>query len=239
MEGILNANLQGVYQQSSTPNYKLGTKYCPEGDSGPIYRYAKAGGTALAPGKLVGTAAADTNFINKSVPYAAAIGATQIYITATAAAAAGQFNDGYAIVNDEVGEGHRYEIESHTIPSSGDMLITLKPTTPIKVALTTASQVTLRANNYTGLLVTAATLIGAVVGVCPINVTAAYYFWVLTRGETPCLSDGTPTVGSAITASTSVAGAFMANAASGTYVVGRTLEKGVNTEYTHIMLHLE
>lgn len=235
--GIVNTTTQGALDISAKPLFELGTIWQPKGDKGPTYAYAKAGGTNLAAGVYNTSAAVDANFTAIAVAVAAAVGDKVIYVTAGAACADGEYEQGNVIVYDDAGVGYAYKIKRHeTMAASGTMTVELED--PIQIALKTSSVVTLRRNPYMATIVAATTITGPVVGVCPTVVTANYYYWLLVRADlASVLIQGTPAVGNALSPSSSVAGAAAIN--SGTLpIIGTAVQVGVNGKYCAVKFNL-
>lgn len=110
--------LQGIYETSATAREMVGTKM--EDLRGNVYRYSKAGATALSPGKLTVSADMDTDVENCVVSAAAAIGSKTIEVTVTSTTIAEDyFRGGDLIVNDATGEGHIYPIVHSTAVAAG------------------------------------------------------------------------------------------------------------------------
>lgn len=228
---------QDVHVISSIPRAKLGEKTVTA--DGRVYRYAKAGAVDLAPGKLVVAATAVANHENIAVASAAAVGDTQITVTLGATlATANQYSEGFMVVNDAAGEGIAYKIKSHPAANaSASLVVTLED--PIKVALTTSSEVSLMKNLYDGLVISVTDQADAAVGIPNVTVTASYYFWVQTGGVCSALADEALTAGVALTTGTGVAGAVEALDAAGEQEIGVALQAGVDTEYRLIELTLD
>src|SRR5436853_4270705 len=93
---------QPIFSSSSTQLHTLGEK-CVTPD-GRVYRYVKAGGTTLVPGKLQQSSAEVTGDQNLAVT-ASAIGATTITTTSTVTVTANQYAGGYAIIAASTGAG--------------------------------------------------------------------------------------------------------------------------------------
>lgn len=224
----LTVPAQELRTQSSTKLHTLGLKY--EDDQGRVYRYAKAGGTALVAGNLLVNADLVANHTNIAVAAAVAVGATEVTATLGATAAtADQYADGFLTVNDAAGEGITYAIQGNTATdASGTITVTLKE--PVKVALTTSSEVTLKLNNWSGVVISATDQADLAVGVSNIAVTASYYFWCQTRGECAVLADEAVAKGLAITIGSSTAGSVEAVDAAGEAQIGIASEALVDTE---------
>jgi hypothetical protein len=198
METTFNPYLQTVGQQ-----VPLGTKLI-EGDR--IWRYERNGAGTLTPsmvlqGALIQNAAAVVDIV---VDAASAAGAYTVSLTSQAAIAVAKdyYKDGYLFINDEAGEGLTYRIKTHDalVGTTAGSIFTLYD--PIITALTTSSQVGLRKNLYDYVIVAAAPLTNAPVGIAPIDVTAAYYFWAQTGGPCAVNAHAAITVGQHVYAGT-------------------------------------
>jgi len=171
---------------------------------GRYFRYAKAGATALVPGKLQQSSAEATGNENLGVA-AAAIGDTSITTTSTVTVTADQYAGGYVVVTTTPGQGYQYQIAGHAAATSA--VVTLNLTDPIQVALTTSSVIDLVANPYNGVVVNPTTATGLPVGVAVAATPANYYGWIQTGGVGTVLADGSITVGTNLVASNGTAGA--------------------------------
>jgi len=186
LKGIPN---QGILDISATQKYPLGTRYAK--NDGRVFRYAQAGAVALTTGNLIQSAAlggALTTLQADMTPAAAAAGAYQVTAAIkTTDQPKNRFKDGWLAVTDADGQGDLYLIKSHPA-SSTNIVLTLYD--PLKRAITTSSRIGLLANIYKSVVQCAVTPTGIVVGVCPVEVTAAYYFWLQTWGIANVLAGG-------------------------------------------------
>lgn len=222
---------------SSTKQHTLGTKY--EDEFGRIYRYIRAGGTELAPGKLVVNADSDTDGTNKTVARTYTAGATSIIVDAGGAVAADAFADGTLTVNDATGEGVSVRVTGNTA-TSGAAEMTVSLAEPIPVALTIdVSEVTLQKSPWDAVVISATDQADMPVGVPNVTVTADYYGWVQTRGSCAVLWDEAVAKGLALTIGTGVAGAVEAADAAGEPVIGVAQMAGVDTEYQPAFLAID
>lgn len=232
---------QGIFDISSTQKEILGQlRHTPDGRK---FRYSKAGASALAAGKVGVAPAAVANHINKNVAVAVAIGDKEVQVTVGATAVtADQYKDGFLQVNDGTGEGHQYPIESNTAcDASGTTVVKLQD--HVKVALVTGgtSEVSLIYNPWTG-VTESTTEENVPVGIAPVAVTAAYYYWAQTGGPAIALIAGTPAVGTMLTLS-ATAGALAA--INGTldidqpYFAQMLATAGVATEYKPVKLMID
>lgn len=228
-----------IFSASTTQEMDLGAMMVT--NDGSAYRYAKVGSTALVVGKLYDGPAMVADHSNVTVSAAAAIGATVVIPTLGATAAtANQYAGGYMIVNDVTGEGYTYQIKSNpAADASATLSITLEDDSPIQVALTTSSQVTLVPNQYNGIVIHAASETGASVGVSLDVVAAASFCWIKTRGAVSVLQDASAgALGKSVGASTTTDGSVTAN--DGTLTeVGTMLQTGVSTEYNAVNLSID
>lgn len=189
---------------TSPQDIQLGAKFVDQ--NGNAFRYCLVGGTALVPGKLYQAPAEITDHQNV-VPTATAIGATQVTVTLGATAlTANYYAGGYLIVSATPGQGYKYLIASHpAADASASVVITLAD--PILVALTTASNIDLVANSYSGVILNPATATSCPVGVAVYPVAASSYGWLQTGGVAALLADGAVAAGTNVAASNVTAGA--------------------------------
>lgn len=225
---------QDLYTSSSVQLHRLG-EYMVAGD-GRAFRYCKAGGTALVPGKLYQAAAEITNHQNLT-PSAAAIGDTSVTVTLGATAAtANYYSGGYLNVTVTPGQGYQYKIKSHPAANgSATLVLTLED--PIKVALTTSSRIDLVPNPYSAVIVNPTTASSGAVGVAIHAVAASEFGWLQTKGAALVLADGAVTVGVNVSASNAVAGAVEA-AVTAQGACGIAMTGIADTEYGVINLNL-
>lgn len=206
-------------------------------DDGTEYRWCKAGGTALVPGKLQQAPAEDTAHQNV-VTAAAAIGADTVTVTLGASAVtANRYAGGWLFITITPGQGYRYSIKSHpAADASATLVLTLEE--PIVVALTTASNADLVANPYNGVIVNPTTATSAPVGAAIWAITAAQYGWIGVKGPHSCLvDDQTIVVGTNVAASNQAAGAVEPHTGVQA-LVGIALTGGATTDYVAVNINL-
>jgi hypothetical protein len=198
---------QGLYQISSSAKEMVGTMRVTR--DGRIFRYAKAGGTALVAGRCSVAPAIAADVMNEACAGAHALGDLQFTETITAAAAAyaeNEFRGGFLQINDATGEGHQYMIDSSTAVAIGGTSITLTLAEAIRVALVAAtSEFTLAKSPWFGAAVSS-TEENLPIGIAPVPVTANYYYWAQTHGPALCTVSGTPAVGTVLTLDDATAG---------------------------------
>lgn len=170
---------QGIMQESETQKVPLGAKL--ELNDGRVFRYCKNGGVALAAGKTVQSVIVATerdDAINAAV--AVTVGSKSFLFTAAVGITANEFDEGFAHIVNDTGEGLQYKIKSHTVATAGnDATITLYD--PIVTALTATTDVILSSSPYRAVILSDGDL-SYIVGVPTIPVTALYYFWAQSGG---------------------------------------------------------
>lgn len=209
------------------------------------FRLAKNGAVALVAGRLLQSSLPIADHANMAVA-AAAVGATTITVTLGATAVvANQYAGGYVYVNDAgadvTTEGYMYRVQSHPAADlSTAVVLTLAADTPIKIALTANSQLTLLANPYSGVLVHASPPTANLVGVAPVAVAANAFFYVQVAGPCAVLQQGTLIIGDLCAPSATVDGAVMPSAALETDgpSVGRVMTVNADGEEAAIWLAL-
>jgi hypothetical protein len=196
-----------IFKPHTTKRHMLGTRLAfPDGR---VYRYAKAGAANITIGRVCGMAAATATLNSDCVCSGVAAQSTAdwdngehyTYVATTASATtslhvyANRFDDGYLWVNDVDGEGQMLQIKEHgvsTSTASTAVKITCYDEDILTIALTTGSQMGLVPNVYRDIVIhTGTTGAGPALGVAPVAVTAAYYFWLQTWGPCPVMNGAT------------------------------------------------
>jgi len=180
---------QGIYEISATQKGPLGTRI-RVGDR--VFRYAYAGGVALAAGVLLENATL-VEEEGKSPDAVVAIDATELTVTTTAAQT--DCAEGYMFVHEGDGEGYAYRIKKATANADTSTSTDLVLYDKIHIALAVASEVAIMNNFYFDLDIHA-TITKFAVGIAPTAVTANYYFWCQTWGPCAMLQSGTTAAGS-------------------------------------------
>jgi hypothetical protein len=233
----INISAQDARDISSTQEMALGT--IGQTRDGRVYRYAKNAAVALGAGKLCINADLVANHTDQLVAVAAPVGSTSVSVTLGATAATeDQYKDGYLVINDAAGEGIAYRVVGHPAHAGSGTLV-VEIAEPIKVALTTSSNYTLKYNTWGNIIISIADQADQAVGVPNVAVTASYYCWVQTRGECPVLADEAVTKGLALTIGSSTVGAVEALDAAGEHQIGVASEALVDTEYRSAYLQID
>lgn len=236
LSGDIQIAPSSIFSSVATAETTVGAR--AKTQDGRIFRYCQAGGTALVQGKLQQASAQIANHQNLAPTASAAIGATQVTVTlgATAATAA-QYAGGLLVVTVTPGEGYTYRISSNPAANSGASL-TVTIEDPLLVALTTSSRIDLIANEYMGAIINPTTASSRPIGVAVYPIAANQFGWLQTGGPCSALAEGAITVGTALVASTTTAGAV--KALTGVVApIGQAITDISTTEYGAVHLLLD
>lgn len=176
--------LEGLWTPTVDQKHRLGSRFMD--GFGRVWRYAKAGATALDPALMTVSEAPHANQIEiVQTGYTTAIGDTRVTMLLTTGSGVtdGDLVDGWLIVNKVTGLGHAYAIASNTYITS-DTVMRLELYDPIRIATTATSEMSVRKSLYKDLIVNATTPTGLSVGVPNIEIAINYYGWIQTKG--PC-----------------------------------------------------
>lgn len=229
---------QDLRDEDTSAGIELGAKVST--DDGRVFRYVKAGSSALVAGTVVDGPATVANHTNVTVASAASAGDTTITVTLGATAAtANQYAGGVIVINDVDGQGYTYGIKSHpAADASASLTVTLDDNEPVVEALTTSSQATLVANQYNGAVIHPTTEAGVPIGVAVTDLTASSYGWIQTRGPVSALCGATTGIGLSCAASDTTAGSY--EVGDGILPpIGYAIAAGVATEYNPIFLTID
>lgn len=198
---------------------------------GRIFRAARAGTATLVAGNLLQAPAINSKSINCAVSAAAAVNSMTVSITlASSTAAENEFADGFMVVNDVDGEGIAYRIGGHA--ASVSTALTIQLVEPLKVALTTSSEVSL-INTFRGVIQSVATtLTGSPVGGADMAYAASDYFWLQTGGPGSVLNGDSAVVNQMLMAGTTAGSVLIADA--GDPQLGKTMQAHVSGEHRGI-----
>ena len=243
--GPLSLTANGLFQTSTDADLLtlVGTRW--DLSDGREVILVKAGsGTTIASGKLYQDAAIVPNHQNLDVTAFTAYSANgnvpaKITVTlGNTAATANQYRGGFVIVNDVTGEGQTLRIASHpAADASASVVITLED--GANTALGASSEICLLPPHGQDVIIYPTTPTGAVAGVALCPIAASSYGFLTTKGLTSCLAEGTITVGTSISPSTSVAGAVATTTATTIWTsVGYANQAGVDTEYRCVFVNV-
>lgn len=231
---------QGLYDISATKKEALGTLRVTH--DGRAFRYAKAGASALAPGKLGCAAAGVAAHLDEAILAAVTVGTKILAVTVTAGTAIAEnaLAGGYFAINDNTGEGQSLVIQSNSAISASGTVVNITLEEGLRVALDATSEFNLIPSPWAAVVET--TTKAAPVGITPVAVTAAYYYWAQTKGvHGAVLMNGTPAVGDAVCQGVTTAGSVDVMAGAGTITQVGTVfgVAGVSTEYQSVMLSID
>lgn len=235
LAGFAQVAAQGILDESSSALHVLGT-YMETAD-GRGYRYAKVGAVATVAGKVYQGPALDATNMQPSgglATAAAAIGATEITTTSTVTLAKDLLAGGYLSVVVTPGQGYTYKIKGNTAASAAAVTFYLED--PVKVALTTDSNIIVAKHPYDGIVIEPGTPTARIAGVPNAIITAAYYGWVQTRGACAVLFTGTGVAGTVVGSVASGTSGSMAPAIAATNIGGEHMATGITGEYSLIYL---
>lgn len=203
--------VQDPFGENVNQQFPLGTKLIYGEET---FRYARMGAVAGVAGSLYQAVVPLAGHINEAIDVPA-LADTGIAFTPNTATtddlAANELQDGYIFIYDNTGEGHKYKILSHPAilgGASGELTLV----DPIRVAPIAASVATVMHNRYRSIIVHPSPPTAIPVGWAQQVVTAAYYFWLLSKGPTTMLIDGTVVMGQQVRPSEDDDGAVAAMA---------------------------
>lgn len=222
---------------SSTKQQQIGSY--GETPDGRGYRYALAGASTLAPGKINVAATVDSNATNKTIARTTAAGVDQVVFDAGGTIVADAYADGYLTINDATGEGVSCLVKGHTgVTGAGEITVNLVDKMPVALTID-VSEASLTKNPWSGVVISATDQLDMAVGIANVSITAAYYGWVQTRGLCSALADESYAIGQELVIGTGVAGALEAHDAAGEQTVGVAIVAGVDTEYREVYLNID
>lgn len=208
---------QGIYEESATQNFHIGTKLV-YGD-GRIFRYTKNAAIALSKADMTQCQVVETKTheITQS-DGVFAVGDTQLAVTITGSGTfvKDEFAQGWFLVNKGTGIGDIYKVlASHLSYETGgargagvdDTIMNILLETPIRTATALTSEASLIPSRWYDVVVFPTAHTGLATGVPLIDITASYYFWSQTGGPCPIIVDTSETVviGNDVGSATSVA----------------------------------
>lgn len=195
-----NITFQNVYQTSTAPVFKLGSRaVTPDGRE---WVYVKAS-TAVSKGQVVIPAAVTAV---DTVSSAADAQGRIVYITkASAGWTVGQFEDAIGVVDDGTGVGQTFKIKTNTVDT-----LELYPETALTTALAVAdSDITIRTM---ALVVKSAVTskLQSAVGIAQTDFAASDYGFALTSGDGFVLAGAALTIGASFVTGDDTAGQVVA-----------------------------
>ncbi len=242
-QNIIGGSVGREFETHGAQRFPLGTQMVMQ--DGRKFRYAKAGASALVVGNLLQGPALVSNHVGITATAAAAVGDRTVSATLGATAATkDQYADGYLLVQSAA--GGMIPIAGHDAVASAGV-ITVKLKTGLRIAVaTTANNIDLVTNPFSGVIQNPTTQTGAPVGVAVSAIAAAGFGWVQTAGPAAVLTDGTVVLGDSVMPSNGTAGAVEAwNLTEGTpnveiaAAIGRVIRLGATGEQSVVWLTLD
>ncbi len=250
--GSVLLNQGDIYKQTSDKRMPLGTRgYTRDGR---VFRYARAGGTALAVAVLC---QAEAPLAGSQVGHyfrTVASSGDQSFSIRTGSSnsltSANAYADGYMRVDYGTGAGQQIQIKSHTAAATSATMVTviahdgeMLTADAVATADSTACVVGFVKNLYDDVIIHPVTTATSVpLGVTPRNVTAAYYFWLQTWGPATVLCQAALTIGKSAMISTA-AGAVVTVTTLAAGItnsrIGTTMQVGAASHYGMVRLNLD
>ena len=249
---------QSIYDSSSTPTHKVGTRGAlPDGRV--FYYTHNETAAALTLGELIVTATVTPNHHDQTVNAAADFtqGSTSVTLNPGATAIALlEYEEGIVFISDGTAQGLAYKIRDHA-GNAGSTQSTATLYDPVVTTTAAASTMSLVRNKWKNPQQSNTTVSEIPVGVPQVTLAAATtaatatalpvdatYGWLQTWGPCPVLCDEAVTAeGQAITIGTGTAGAVeeddTATTVSQEFIVGYNLTPLVDTEYQLVDLRIQ
>lgn len=235
LSGSTQVGGQPLFSTSATAQHVLGElMFSPDGRR---FRYVKAGGTTLVPGKLQQSPAEDTtNFQNLAVAVNS-VGDLTVTTTTTVTVTANQLAGGQLIFTQgSTGAGGSYRIKSHPAATAAVVTFTLEDA--IHTATTGTVKIDCHPSPYNGVIINPTAASSAPVGVAIYPITNAQFGWIQVGGDAPVLvDDQTVVVGTNLAASNQAAGACEPHTGVQA-LIGVALTGGATTDYVQVLLNL-
>lgn len=224
---MVQLSFQSVFQTTTAPALALGTR--GETPDGRVWTYVQASTGGLAKGNVaVPAAATAVDTVSSSTDSQGRI----VYITkASAGWTAGQFANGWVVVDDGTGVGQVAQILTNTTDT-----LQLYPAYALTTALSVAdSDITIRTPNVVvKALITS--LVQNATGVAQVAFAASDYGWVLTKGEGLVTAGGVLVVGEYFATGDDTAGQVLAITNGETIddvqIIGRALVANAGADQT-------
>ena len=192
IDGDQGEPLQGIYEQSATQNFKLGTKLVYP-SLAQAFRYGQVGGSGLSKALMTQAVALDAKLVDEAqaTSYAGVtVGKYEIIVDITTAItlAEDELAGARMVVSKVTGIGDVYDIIASKVQST-DTLLRLLLRDPIRTAFGATTEITIAKNQHNGVIVYPTSVTGVATGVPLIDMTTLYYGWFQTKGVAPVLAD--------------------------------------------------
>ena len=237
LSGPIQVAAQKLHSSSADQYHNLGSTIFS--NDGRAFRYAKAGSTALAAGKLQ-NAPSRVAGVENLTAVAASVDDLSVASTTTVTVSANDYAEGWAMVTVTPGVGRQYKIKGHAAFAAAAPTFNLAE--PVVVALTTDSRLDIISNPHRGVRISpVVNTYSAVVGVAVHAVAASEFGWLQVGGIGNVLADGTVTIGLEVVKSDAVQGAVevIADGANELLAhVGKAVTGTADQEYGAIRIEL-
>lgn len=190
---LTTGSAQTPWAESVTQNYVIGSKL--RFTDGRVFRYCKAGASALVKGFMCQGPAVVSNYtdqVQTGHGIAVSLSAGNILITTGATPAANLFAQGWLVVNEGTGIS---QVRKVLTSGSHATIVPVTFTPALEAAIAVTDDCSLIQSPYVATIVMPVTTPTNVpVGIPPIAVTAAYYYWSQTGGPAACIVDTAETI---------------------------------------------
>ncbi|MCP5006520.1 MAG: hypothetical protein GY941_21660 [Planctomycetes bacterium] len=241
--GDVEQPLQGIYEESATQKYALGTKL--SFSDGRVFRYTKNGATLLAKARMTSGATLESKchtIAQTTYGPSQVVGDQEILMVVTTGGTwvENEYAQGFLVVNKVDGIGDMYKVVANRIRST-DTLMDIQLETPLRTTLVATSELSLVKSCWRDVVVAPTTEEVSPAGIPLVDVTAAYYCWLQTAGYAPFLVDDSATIvkGNLVGVPTTDAGACLAVAADTTQAYGTVVYVGAADEAAIVDLKLD
>lgn len=198
LNGDQNEPHQGIYEQSETQEFAIGTRLIYP-STGRVFRYARAGGVALAKAYMTAAEANTANLLNQAQGTSGAnqdVGDYQVEIdTAAITLVDNELSGGWLVVQDEAAEGDIYHILASQ--SQSTTLHWLLLDAPLRTNWAALTEITIVKSTWWDVVVQPVNSPSAgdrPAGVPLIAVSINYWAWLQTGGPTPIYVDAGDTI---------------------------------------------
>ncbi len=218
-------------------NHTVGTRGVLE--DGRVFYYARSSGAAIVAGKLLQSPDIPTTVTDEAVATElAGVSALSVTLTTGIAGLADEWAGGYAIIQDDTGEGQTLPIKGHlAIADATEFECDIEGTLPI--TLGAGATVSLIKSPWAEVVISGANqdhfVCGVAVVAVPAGTTNPQHFWCQTWGVAGVWQDAATANGSCL-ASGTTAGQVEIRGADGDQNVGQLLVVAVAEEYSPTFL---
>jgi hypothetical protein len=218
------------------------------------FRYAQMGVTLGVAGSLYQSEVPTSTWMTMAANAAQAVGTRTISATlgSTNATIEDEFNQGYASIENNAGEGHIYPFArafakgdtNAKASAAATQSVNLAPGYSIRVALTTSTTLSFFKNEYDEVIIHPSIATALVVGLATKAVTASYYCWLQTRGIASVLAEGTLVINEPVRPSETDDGAVAAldydeSSVGSKQYIGMCVDIGADTEHSTVYLQID